>query len=320
MATSATLVLLASSVVGRAAMGTPLAALKRKVSHRSKVKERRLFHITVLSATGMSRSIEKAMFVIARSDHEFESSVAVQEMGSFLFNERVSQLVTLYRGHEDAGYEAKEYKLVLHHAMPSSKGDKRGPAFAGGKVDLARFAHQKSGKRVTLVLDPASDAKGERKPVTVVLTIAAESEGGDQGAGEDGLRAQHPSASDLADDPFDDEDDDDDTGNGSAHRHSDNSHTRNGKNAPSQPQLRSEGDSDDETDGDDAPTPHKVSSARGAPNSKPLPAPAPPMQVAPVKAVQWGDNDSGALRETRRLLLACCPCLVQTDEFDRQLQ
>ena len=59
-------------------MGTPLAALKRKVSHRSKVKERRLFHITVLSATGMSRSIEKAMFVIARSDHEFESSVAVQ--------------------------------------------------------------------------------------------------------------------------------------------------------------------------------------------------------------------------------------------------
>lgn len=107
----------------------PLSALQRKLSHHSKEKVKRVYHVTVLSATGMSKSIEKALFVFARGDHEFESSVAEQELGSFLFNERVSQEVTLFRN-DDASFEPKDYKLVLHAAA----GAKRGPVFAGGKI------------------------------------------------------------------------------------------------------------------------------------------------------------------------------------------
>ena len=114
----------------------PLSALQRKLSHHGKEKVKRLFHVTVLSATGMSRSIERALFVFARGDHEFESSVAEQELGSFLFNERVSQEVTLFRN-DDNSFEPKEYKLALYTAA----GDKRGPAFAGGKIGASPMRH-----------------------------------------------------------------------------------------------------------------------------------------------------------------------------------
>jgi hypothetical protein len=108
----------------------PLSALQRKLSHQSKEKVKRVYHVTVLSATGMSKAIDKALFVFARGDHAFESSVAEQELGSFLFNERVSQQVTLFRN-EDESFEPKEYKLCLHQA---AAGAKRGAIFAGGKI------------------------------------------------------------------------------------------------------------------------------------------------------------------------------------------
>ena len=155
-------------------------------------------------------------------------------------------------------------------------------------------------KRVVLLLDPPSDAKSERKPVTVVLTVAAEG----PGAGEAvPLEAFSPAEEpEERSPPSDDDDDEDDSAP---------NHRGRGPHAP--PSSR-----DDGSDEDVAPPPgdHRVSTAKGA-RAKPLPAPPPPVQV---KAVQWGDGGGGALRETRRLLVACCPCFVQADEFDRQLQ
>lgn len=83
-----------------------MQALKRKASHRGKEKVKLRFHIVVLSAVGMARSLERAIFVVGRGDHEFESNSTSQEAGSFLWNERVSQVVTLFRD-ADGGFETK---------------------------------------------------------------------------------------------------------------------------------------------------------------------------------------------------------------------
>ena len=124
-------------------------------------------------------------------------ALRAQSDGSFFWNERISQLVTLYRN-EDGGFEekarasfgrphravprlrlaAQEYTLKLWAMIPGPKGDKRGDVFGHAKLNLAKFSSATTGKRVVLTIAPEGPAAQDKdRKITVVVTVAAEGEG-----------------------------------------------------------------------------------------------------------------------------------------------
>ncbi len=68
---------------------------------------------------------------------------------------------------------------MLHEAITSSRGDKRGAPFARGAINLAKYAGATVGKRVVLALVPegkalSGDDKETAARITAVVTVAAE--------------------------------------------------------------------------------------------------------------------------------------------------
>jgi len=149
------------------------SGLARKARHlmETQVKVKLRFHVVVFSATGCPKSVERAVFVFARGEHEFESEPSVSQDCSFFWNERVSQVVTLFKDKHDE-FEEKTYTLSLYESAQRSKGgEKRKELFAVGKLDLRLYVGAKHGKRVVITLDPKGAAK---QAMTCVVTVAAE--------------------------------------------------------------------------------------------------------------------------------------------------
>ncbi len=223
---------------------------------------------------------------------------------------------------------------MLHEAISTPKGDKRGAAFGRARLNLSKYASATVGKRVVLTLaaeGPACAGGDKARAITAVVTVAAEpsdktptgsSNALDEvgasaakadldGASQRVRRASHHGCvcMDLYEQDFrssvhrltpharcwTDDGDDEDSAHASA------------PGALALPVFDCGGSSEDE---DGAPmTPHAhVAPAAGA-KSKPLPAPPAPAQLAP-RAVEWRGVGAGTVAETQRLFAACCPCFA----------
>jgi hypothetical protein len=66
---------------------------------------------------------------------------------------------------------------VLHEAVSTPKGDKRGAAFGRARLNLSKYASATVGKRVVLTLaaeGPACAGGDKARAITAVVTVAAE--------------------------------------------------------------------------------------------------------------------------------------------------
>ncbi len=249
----------------------------------------------------------------------------------------------------------QEYKLVLHEAVSTPKGDKRGASFGRAKLNLAKYAAAHVGKRVALTLTKEGVAAADAaRPLSAIVTVAVESADKDPDESPEALLDEAAAAAAAADKAF--------RGARRARSARAQRAQREAQWAVARARARAAAPgaltravraagagADEEHEEDDAPAAH---GAHGARRHKRPPAavelarheggssdddcddepPSPAARVAPAagakplpppppptqlraKAVEWRGMGAGTVAASQRLFAACCPCLQPKDTF-----
>lgn len=288
------------------------------------------------------------MFLLERGDHAFESSATCVQPrgprrasfratklssepsgpsaltrakvdGAFFWNERVSQVVTLYKL-PDGSFEVKEYALHFHDCSVSSKGvAKRGARFATARVDLSQHAAARTGMRVSLPL--TSHIEGAPSSTSAGGMVAVVSIGCEPIVPSGAAPPSNPSSPPHTNGANSDDDDDDENDDvaspvkpmvaaragGAAAAGVVHVVTSRQASATEFARLPF----DDEGDGDAGPA-----LGAGPGGAKPLPPPPSPTPLV-AKPVQWiGAGATSAASTTRALAAACCCRPREQQEFE----